>query len=193
MRTRFVKISSIETGLVATVSGASWSKIMSRSAIERSFSSQAHFQAMGNLDTLFRLATRVEQRPGDKPNDETSLRAVYQFMVPMPLDEQTVLVRITAKEYREASQGVRLYVVQAVDIEEPASIGGSTTSPQHATSPVSVPPAGLTPRLRQMVAAVKGERRLPRHRHQRGAARGVSRSTRAKGRLSSVFSQAVKI
>lgn len=67
MRTRFVKISSIETGLVATVSGASWSKMMSRSAIERSFSSQAHFQAMGHLDTLFRLATRVEQRPGDKP------------------------------------------------------------------------------------------------------------------------------
>ena len=75
----------------------------------------------------------------------------------MPFDGDVLLVKIMAKEFRQERLWTRLYLVQAVEIEKPASIGGITASPELPTSPTSVPTAGFRSRLAQMVAAAKGD------------------------------------
>lgn len=148
-------LTNAETGMVATVSGESWGKMASKSGVDLSISPYAHYQALGNLDKLFSMAIKREERGSRKSPDTIS--AIHHFDVPMPFDGEMLLVKIMAKEHRQKDQGTRLYLVQAVEIEKPASIGGSHASPSLTTSPISVPPAGFNSRIAQMIAAVKGD------------------------------------
>jgi hypothetical protein len=155
-------LTNVETGTVATVSGESFRKMMSASNVERSVSSQAHFQALGNIDTLFRLATLEQTREGKKPNDAQSIDAIRHFVVPMPFAGGILQVRILAKEFRQSEQGNRLYLVEAVEIEDgvtPASLRGTAVEGGGVSGEKRTPsrPAGVTDRFAQMVAAVKGE------------------------------------
>jgi hypothetical protein len=154
-------LTNIETGIVATVSGESFDKMMSKSNVERSISSQAHMQALGNIDTLFRLATLEKTRPGKKEHDAEHINAIRHFVVPMPFDGNVLQVRILAKEFKQTAQGNRLYLVEAVEIEgeatpaslrEGTAVEGGGVSEGNRTPPR---PAGVSDRFAQMVAAVK--------------------------------------
>lgn len=145
-------LTNAETGMVATVSGESLGKMMSRSAVAGSLSPQAHMLAVGNLDTLFALATKRETRAAKK--DTQAVSEIHHFDVPMPFDGDVLRVKILAKEFIQKGYGTRLYLVQAVEIEKPTSIGGSL--PQQSLTQVYVPPASFEARFAQMVAAVKG-------------------------------------
>jgi hypothetical protein len=148
-----------ETGLMATVSSASFGKMLSQSAVDLSVSPHAHMQALGNLDTLFPLATRVRSRPGKKDGDADRLGAVHHFSVPMPFDGEVLRVDILAKQFVDERQGTRLYLVEAVEIETPASLRGESGVSPDGESRSPHPPAGVSDRFSQMVAAVKGESR----------------------------------
>ena len=146
-------LTNVETGITATVSGESWRKMMSKSNVDRSVSSQAHMQALGNLDHLFRLSTLEQTRPGKKAGDAGRVSEVQHFVVPMPFDGDVLQVRILAKRYVDQQQGNRLYLVEAVEIGTPASFTGESASSYEARSPHR--PAGVDSSFAQMVAAVK--------------------------------------
>ena len=142
-----------DSGLVATVSGESLGKMLSKSAFARSVSPLAHMQAVANLDKLFPLSLKRQTR---QPNEGTAVvQQMHHFEVPMPFGKEVLSVKILAKEFTDPRHGTRLYLVRAVEIEKPASIGGITTSPK--AMPASVPPAGFSHKLTTMIAAVKGE------------------------------------
>ena len=64
-----------ETGVTAQVTGISLNKMKNESSWGRSVSVMAHYHAMGNLDTLFELATLTEPgRAGYKKNDALNLK-----------------------------------------------------------------------------------------------------------------------
>ena len=153
------QLTNIETGITATVSGESWRKMMSKSNVDRSVSSQAHMQALGNLDHLFRLSTLEQTRPGKKAGDAGRVAEVQHFVVPMPFDGEVLQVRILAKRYVDQQQGNRLYLVEAVEIGTPASFTGESASSYEARSPHR--PAGVDSSFAQMVAAVKRGAGMP--------------------------------
>jgi hypothetical protein len=100
---------NLETGITTTVSGESFGKMMSQSSVERSTSSQAHMQALGNLDTLFRLAMKTSSRPPKKPGDTGIIEEIHHFVVPMPFEGDVLAVKIMAKRFVEEKQETRLY------------------------------------------------------------------------------------
>jgi hypothetical protein len=139
-----------EGGITATVSGETLGKMMSRSAVEDSVSSQAHLMAVANLDRLFPLALKRETRP-DREGSPT-IEAIHHFEVPMLFDGDIRRVKMLVKEFSRAGQGARLYTVAAVEIEEARVNRGE----RGIASPVSVPPAGFEKRFAQLAASVKG-------------------------------------
>ncbi|MEW5709852.1 MAG: DEAD/DEAH box helicase family protein [Pseudomonadota bacterium] len=153
-------MTNLETGIVATVSGESFAKMLSKSVVERSVSPQAHYQALGNLDTLFRLATKRLTRPGKQAADARSVGAIHHFDVPMPFDGEVLRVKIMAKEFAAPAQGTRLYLVQAVEIENAGVVGqdpGVSGQFRRDEPVASQPPPDVNERFARMVAAVKGE------------------------------------
>lgn len=146
-------LTNAETGIVATVSRESLGKMLSKSSVDASVSPQAHMMAIGNLDELFRVSILRGTR-SDR-DDDPKLSALHHFEVPMPFAGDVLRVKILAKEFGQKDYGTRLYVVQAVEITKPASIGGSL--PQQSLTQVYVPPAGFEARFARMVDAVKGD------------------------------------
>lgn len=148
-------ITNEETGITATVSGMSLMKMLSKSAVDRSVSPQAHMMAVGNLDTLFRLAAARETRSPKKDVDNVAL--IHHFEVPMPFDADVLRVKIMAKEFAEKGRGTRLYLVQAVEIENAGVVGKDHMSGQfqREASSASSPPPDVSSRFAQMADAVK--------------------------------------
>jgi hypothetical protein len=146
-------IRNLETGLVASVSRQSLDKMLSKSAVDRSTSSQAHVLAVGNLDTLFRLATLRESRASKKAPE--TIGAIHHFDVPMPLAGDVLQVKILAKAFRRPIDGVRIYLVEAVQIGAPGlEERGQTSSRSSGRSSPSLPDAA-SDRFAEMVETVK--------------------------------------
>lgn len=143
-----------ESGLAATVSGESYRKMLSQSNWSRSVNAEAHYQALGNLDKLFPLAARMASRDGKGATDAGRLKKIHHFHVPMPFDGDVLRVKMLVKAFTDPAQGNRIYLVEAVEIETPASNTGESASEDNR-SPHR--PAGVNDRFAQMVAAVKGD------------------------------------
>ena len=75
----------------------------------------------------------------------------------MPFDDEVLRVKIMAKEYTEAVQGTRLYLVQAIEIGEARFMLPSSGLWGEPTSPISVPLASFEQRFARLLAAVKGD------------------------------------
>ncbi len=153
-------LTNVETGIVATVSGETWSKMLSKSVVDRSVSPQAHYQALGNLDMLFRLATERLSRPGKQAVDARSIRAIHHFDVPMPFNGEVMRVKIMAKEFAAPEQGTRIYLVQAVEIENVGVVGRDPEVSgqfRRGEPAASQPPPDVSERFAQMVSAVNGD------------------------------------
>lgn len=148
-----------ETGLEAIVSGESFRKIMSEVARKGSSSPQEHYQAIGNIDQLFPLATLKETRPGKKQNDENVIEAIHHFEVPMPFDDKITKVKIMVKSYLDKNQGSRIYLVNAVEAENAGVVGEdpvlSGQFQRELQKPASPPPSSVSLKFAQMVAIVK--------------------------------------
>jgi|GEM_PF-776523 len=144
---------NIESGIVATISGESLRKMMSSAARLGSVSPQAHYQALGNIEKLFSLATLRETRAGKKEGDNDVLSAIHHFEVPMPFMDDVLRIKMMVKEFQEKEYGSRLYLINAVEIETPASLHGEASTEEHS----SHRPAGVTDKLARMVESVKGK------------------------------------
>ncbi|MEQ9131109.1 MAG: LPD1 domain-containing protein [Salinisphaeraceae bacterium] len=146
-----------ESGIEATVSRASLDKMLSKSSRERSVSTQAHMQAVANLDRLFPIALHRAQRPDREGSAD--IDAIHHFDAPMRFGDEVVRVKMMAKAFENPDKGTRLYLVQAVEIDagvvgEEPGLPGQFRRGDAASSP---PPSAENKRFAQMVAAVKGD------------------------------------
>ncbi len=152
-------LTNLETGIVATVSRASLDKMLSKSNVVLSVSSQAHVLAVGNLDTLFRLSTLRESRPSKK--DPTNIDAIHHFDVPMPFDGRVLRVKLLAKAFRREVSGTRLYLVEAVEVEAPGLVEEGQTSDRSPGRSSPSPPDASGDRFAEMAAIVKRGQQPP--------------------------------
>lgn len=142
-------LTNLDSGIAATVSATSLSKMLSRSAWGGSMSVPAHMRAVGNLDTLFPLAV-LRQSRSDR-NRNADVAAMHHFEVPMPFEGQVLRVKILAKQLAAKEQGTRLYSVEAVEIRKPASFEGEPA--ETASSQL----AGFRDKFDALLDAVKGK------------------------------------
>jgi len=106
-----------KNGLTVTLSGDSRGKIVSSKALNTSYDREAHFLAVANLDKLFFNSIEpweYELNP-NKNNDD--LKARRYLYAPLQFNNRIIPVKITVKEYKDASLGKRLYSIEAIDVE----------------------------------------------------------------------------
>jgi hypothetical protein len=156
-------LQNIESGIVATVSRESLQKMLSKSAVDRSVTPQAHMTAVANLDTLFTLSTRTLSRTSKK--DPEKVAQIHHFAVPMPFDGEVLIAKILAKEFRQEEQGTRLYLVQAIEIDKtPGSVEGDPgvsgsfryDDEPEGSAGASPSPPGASSTLAEKIRIVKG-------------------------------------
>ncbi len=148
-----------DSGVVATVSGNTLSKMLSKSSVDKSIAPQAHMQAVANLDTLFKHAVERLQRQ-DRTGGE-GIKSMRHFDVPMPFDGEMLRVKMLVKELAKEEQGNRIYTVQAVEIGKPGSlIGGADLDAADSaqSSPVSDQLPGFEKKFTTLLDAVKAWR-----------------------------------
>lgn len=73
----------------------------------------------------------------------------------MPFDGDVLRVKILVKEHKQTQQGNRIYLVQALEIEKPATHRGQLIS--FETDRFYVPAAGFDDKIQALDAAVKGD------------------------------------
>jgi len=104
------------------VSGQSLKKMLSRSAVIKSISQQAHHQAVANVDRLFGMAAlRLKRRP-NKPQDIGRVEWIYHFDAAMLFDGRSLRVKLLVKEFTARRTRNALYTLAAVQIEKPPAI-----------------------------------------------------------------------
>jgi len=142
-----------ETGFSAKVSGESFKKMLSKSAVEKSLSQQAHHQAVANVDKLFALATRRRKRKATQERDIGRIGWLHHFDVPMPFEGEVLRVKILAKEMLDKHLANPLYTLSAVKIERPSVHKCGEFSLNDTDSPHA--PDGFEARFTAMIAEVK--------------------------------------
>ncbi len=151
---------NIDKGVIATVSGESFTKMASESARSVSVSPQAHYQAFGNIDKLFRLAIRDERREGKKSSDEHNISAIHHFIGLMPFDEDVLKVTMLVKEFIYLNMGTSLYFLHALKIDNAGVVGRDPVvsgNLQREENLTSSPPPSVNELFVRMVSDVKGD------------------------------------
>ncbi|HRR42186.1 MAG TPA: hypothetical protein P5244_13205, partial [Syntrophales bacterium] len=151
-------LTNAETGITATVSGKALSKMLSRSSIDMSVSPQAHMQAVANIDKLFPPSKHRETRSDRKEGGTIS--AIHHFDVPMPFDKNVLKVKIMAKEFVDQKSGTRIYLVNAVKIENAGVVGedpGLSGQFRRENNLASPPPSSVENKLTPSPENVKGK------------------------------------
>jgi hypothetical protein len=160
------------TGVVATVSSGSLSKMLSKSAVSKSASPSLHSMAVANIDSLFRNA--VLERAEQDRNADPNIAGIPRFSVQMG-GESPATVRMIVKEFAQREQGNRIYSIEAVQIKEPAGIWADadifrpTSAPQASSTEIMADaPAEIKPPTVDPIAKMKREqeafRAMPRFR-----------------------------
>ena len=138
------------SGITATVSRNSLDKMLSSSAASKSTSAADHALAVANLDHLFKNADygwMKQDRDGD-PN----IVGIHRLFAPMDTSNGTRVAKLTVKESARADQGSKIYTVEALEIDSPASIWVDSTVRSDGLDPTSTPYAG---HIQSLVEAVQ--------------------------------------
>lgn len=139
------------SGITATVSRNNLDKMLSASAVGKSTSAADHSLAVANLDHLFANAQYgwvKQDRDGD-PN----ITGIHRLFAAMDTASGTRVVKLTVKESARADQGSKIYAVEALEIDSPASIWVDSTVRGDGLDPTSTPYAGLVQSLVEAVRA----------------------------------------
>jgi hypothetical protein len=116
----------------ASVSKKSVKKMMDDSAVWKSASLGAHFSAIANVDKLFEVAIRHDERPGNREEDAENIKAIHKFDAPMPFNGEVWRVRMTVKEFlRRDADGDQIYTLEIADVETPVLTGQPTLQVSH--------------------------------------------------------------
>lgn len=144
------------TGMVVTVSRNNLDKMLSQSAVGKSTSAFDQSLAVANLDHLFSNAVFGWTKP-DRDSDP-NIVGVHRFFAPMDTSDGTRVVKLTVKESARQDQGSKIYTVESLEIESPASIWVDSTVQADGLDPTSTPYAGL---IQSLVEAVQQRNARP--------------------------------
>ncbi|NMG64394.1 hypothetical protein GPA19_05465 [Azoarcus indigens] len=138
------------SGMAVTVSRNNLDKMLSQSAVGKSTSAFDQSLAVANLDHLFNNAVFGWTKP-DRDSDP-NIVGVHRFFAPMDTANGTRVVKLTVKESARQDQGSKIYTVESLEIESPASIWVDSTVQADGLDPTSTPYAGL---IQSLVEAVQ--------------------------------------
>jgi hypothetical protein len=102
-------------GIQATVSNKSIDKILSGTAVGKSFDKEAHFLAAANLEHLFSNAIEPFKFDLDPGKNNEHLRGIHRLYSPMSFKERVIPVKFTVKELDNRQDGNRIYTLEAID------------------------------------------------------------------------------
>jgi len=143
-------ITNRDDGMVATISGNTASKMLSGSALKKSVSPQAHFAAVAHVDQLF--AGGVRGASGPDIDGDPNIRAMHRYYAPLRFGGETLLAKLTVKEFARASEGNRIYSVEALEIVKPARNWVASISAQERRN--YTPQAGFEEKILAKIDAV---------------------------------------
>jgi hypothetical protein len=149
-------LTNTATGMAATVSNNSVSKMTSGSAVKKSGSLTAHALAVANLDTLFKNAEMVET--GADRDNNPDITAIHRFYAPMNVAGEIYAAKLTVKSLASQEQGNRIYTVEALDIAKPDI---KRVEPAKNNLATSIQYAGFIDKLRPRQDIVNGKNELP--------------------------------
>jgi hypothetical protein len=89
--------------------------MVSGKATEKSVSPGAHAHAIANIDALFERAAIHDQR-NDRDNNP-NIKQIHQLGALMEYDGVFYPIKITVKEYALSGQANKVYLIEAVDVE----------------------------------------------------------------------------
>jgi phage/plasmid primase-like uncharacterized protein len=116
--------------------------MLSDSAVSKSTNAKEHALAVANLDHLFRNATYGWSKQ-DRDNDR-NIPKIHRLFAPMATNGGIRLVKLTLKEYSHDTQPNKIYSVEAIRVESPASIWVNANLKQNVLESKSTPYAGHT-------------------------------------------------
>jgi hypothetical protein len=104
-----------KSGLIARLSTKSIGKIVSTQALNTSFSPEAHCLAAANLDYLFKNAIEPWKFDLNPTKNNDGLKERRYLYAPMGYRNDTIIIKITVKEYLDENMKNKLYSIEAVD------------------------------------------------------------------------------
>lgn len=125
----------------ASVSRNNLDKMLSASAVHKSESSAEHALAVANLDTLFRAA-RTGWTKTDRDGNE-NIQSVRRMFAPMRVGNQIRLVKLTVKEFAQASHGHRIYSVESIEVGSASPVPEMVDADRANGSRLLTGPTGL--------------------------------------------------
>ena len=104
-------------GIEATISGKSKREMLSGKKSHFDIDNEAHWQAVANIDKLYGNAIEKQPVDLDTGKDNKSLQSRKMLFSPMEYKNRIVPVKFTVFEYKRSEDGMRLYDIQAIDID----------------------------------------------------------------------------
>jgi hypothetical protein len=101
--------------LRATLSADSMKKLISDKALDESYSKEAHWLAVCNVDKLFYNAIEPWQFELDTAKNNQDLKERHYLYAPMKYNNDIIPVKLTVKEFTDENRGTRLYSVEAIN------------------------------------------------------------------------------
>jgi hypothetical protein len=101
--------------LTARIPRKSISKLVSSEAVNASFSSEAHYLAVANIDKIFLNAIEPWSFDLNPTKNNDGLKARHYLFAPMSFLERIVVVKITVKEYVNQNLANKIYSIEAID------------------------------------------------------------------------------
>jgi hypothetical protein len=104
-------------GIKATISSKSKKEILCGKSIHVSFDEEAHWQAVANMDKYYGNAIEKQPVELDPRKDNKDLKSRKFLFSPMEYKARIVPVKFTVIEYKISQNNLRLYDIEAIDID----------------------------------------------------------------------------
>lgn len=101
-----------------------------------------------HLDILFKRAIRTHTDPAP---DAKNIKNRHRYHAPFLNAGEVILAKLTVNEFKEASDGIRIYSVESIDIAKPAGFRASSISENRRNYN---PLAGFEDKLEARIAEV---------------------------------------
>jgi hypothetical protein len=106
------------SGIPARLSTKAIGKMVSNQAVNTSCSPPAHYLAAANIDRLFANAIEPWQFELNPAKNNDGLKNRRYLYAPLAYEDTLIVVKITVKEYLEATLQNKLYSIEAVTMDK---------------------------------------------------------------------------
>ena len=128
---------NIETGIDAQINTNQYNKMVSNAAVNKSlkngFTRDEHFEALANIEDLFKNAVLLE-RSNDSKNNDSNVK-IHRFASPVVFAEEIADALLTVKESIERDQK-RIYSLELIEIKKLSERGSDNHNSQHYTDSI---------------------------------------------------------